>query len=632
MHYWLFDGGDVVGPFSGEELLRRPGFGAGSLVCPEKHGDDQSYWKEARAYADFGFGDAPAPARPETPNPATEDKEDVYQQEMSTLLSENNLLNASRPAEDDAKPQEVLHMPPANRTRRGSPIEDYFNNIQGEDLGNILGIPDPRENSDLNLNRALETQFDSDKEVAVTPDPFDEFTAKEEQLPERAESQFQQSELVPAAAAAVAPQQLPTQPAQTSAPVQNPASHKPAAVSSREAGREEGPSLHLNASAALKLADTVRTPVHQTQPATQASEPKPVAAQEPGPQMAVLQDADEQPSAAKLAPAQAQVEELAVVKPRAKQPAPQAISSKSAVPANAISNPAEPSVSAPKTQPAAAPKPAQTQAAATPAPVLQTEHFPARNSSRQAVPAQSEPGDVTSRILAGSVRARETPTLDEPIKDVRISDSSYRTPLAATPEIEEYLSERVVRPSRAKRVAKWGSLLAAGSVAVLAFMMNRTMSPSEAAQPSASPSVRDAAAPSNTPLTLAPLPSAVAASPVPAAETVPTRNPRPIPIPMTPAFQPALTEKAKTIAQNYKLADGGTIDAYFDSIYKTQLEQGYTASWAAEPLHKDMYVVKYRLTKTRKEPVIYIFQVDVSKGRLTGALNNAAIDLVGKIR
>ena len=66
--------------------------------------------------------------------------------------------------------------------------------------------------------------------------------------------------------------------------------------------------------------------------------------------------------------------------------------------------------------------------------------------------------------------------------------------------------------------------------------------------------------------------------------------------------------------------------------YSRELANGYGAMWSAEPLHRDVYVVKYRLAKTRKEPIVYIFQVDTAKKKLTGALNNITLDLVGKIK
>ncbi len=91
-------------------------------------------------------------------------------------------------------------------------------------------------------------------------------------------------------------------------------------------------------------------------------------------------------------------------------------------------------------------------------------------------------------------------------------------------------------------------------------------------------------------------------------------------------------QKALSIAQNHLLSGNrGTIVNYLNHIYQDQLTQGYTADWGVEPLYKNTYIVKYRLTKTRKEPIIYVFQVDVDANKLTGALNNISLDLVGKI-
>ncbi len=91
-------------------------------------------------------------------------------------------------------------------------------------------------------------------------------------------------------------------------------------------------------------------------------------------------------------------------------------------------------------------------------------------------------------------------------------------------------------------------------------------------------------------------------------------------------------QKALEIVQNYPLSgQRGTLAEYLNRIYKSQLSQGYTGTWAAEALYKNTYIVKYRLTKTRKEPIIYVFQADVAQGKLTGALNNISLDLIGKL-
>ena len=105
------------------------------------------------------------------------------------------------------------------------------------------------------------------------------------------------------------------------------------------------------------------------------------------------------------------------------------------------------------------------------------------------------------------------------------------------------------------------------------------------------------------------------------------------PPPAVVAAQPLSQEqKALAIVQNYQLSgQRGTLANYLNRIYKNQLAHGYSASWQAEPLYKNAYIVKYRLTKSRKEPIIYVFQADVAANKLTGALNNISLDLVGKI-
>lgn len=91
-------------------------------------------------------------------------------------------------------------------------------------------------------------------------------------------------------------------------------------------------------------------------------------------------------------------------------------------------------------------------------------------------------------------------------------------------------------------------------------------------------------------------------------------------------------DKALSIAQHYWLpTKKSTLISYLSDSYKDHFSNGYVETWSAEPLHKNTYIVKYRLAKPRLEPIVYMFQVDVSTGTMTGALNNIAIDLIGKI-
>ena len=127
------------------------------------------------------------------------------------------------------------------------------------------------------------------------------------------------------------------------------------------------------------------------------------------------------------------------------------------------------------------------------------------------------------------------------------------------------------------------------------------------------------------------MPEASAQPDVPSAQEALSLAPSAKVAPAAPELNPA--DAARQIVQNYELPNfNGKVADYFDRIYKDKLAQGYSATWSAERLHNNVYIVKYRLSKTRSEPVVYIFQVDVSRNKLTGALNNITLDLVGKIK
>lgn len=106
----------------------------------------------------------------------------------------------------------------------------------------------------------------------------------------------------------------------------------------------------------------------------------------------------------------------------------------------------------------------------------------------------------------------------------------------------------------------------------------------------------------------------------------------PTPPPPQAITVPLAQEEAVRIVKEHLLSNGrGTVETYLNHLYGTHLAQGYQANWSAEPLYKSTYVVKYRLAKTRTEPIIYVFQADTVTGQLTGALNNITLDLVGKV-
>ena len=117
------------------------------------------------------------------------------------------------------------------------------------------------------------------------------------------------------------------------------------------------------------------------------------------------------------------------------------------------------------------------------------------------------------------------------------------------------------------------------------------------------------------------------------AEPMPENQPLTQAVPTVNAPVKTPTEElAQEIVKRHVLDEQrGSIENYLAKKYATELASGYTAMWAAEPLHSNSYVVRYRLVKARKEPIVYVFQVDTAKKKLTGALNNITLDLVGKI-
>lgn len=114
---------------------------------------------------------------------------------------------------------------------------------------------------------------------------------------------------------------------------------------------------------------------------------------------------------------------------------------------------------------------------------------------------------------------------------------------------------------------------------------------------------------------------------VPAAAAVPAVLPPP-PAPVKTQSNGA-GDAAITIAKNYFLkSKNATVENFLNNYFEQYRRQGYAAAWSSEPLHKDIYIVKYRLTKTRQEPIVYIFEVDTKKGVISGALNNLTLDLL----
>lgn len=776
MKYWLFERGDVVGPFPAEELTGREGFGPQSLVCPEDRGDDDTFWKEAQFYEDFAPAASPAPAEPDgkqvsaVPEPAQPaEKKDVFDEELDSLLSENNPLAEAEPSAGETA--EKVHFPPHEPAKSG-PIEDYFNNIQGGDLGNILGIPDPNENSDMNLARAFEKQFkqteppvQAQTPVQIESGPFDEFTAKEdlddltpgdglaavaplndngapvvlaekplpaEEKPKfrlrkkqepkpgedktalRAETQPAQEK--PAAGEHLQPAQAVPTPAAVPGEKQTPAEQEPAGripadkkstpekasaeepqpqaqkeetlTEEKQPAETQAPAEKAEEISPAGAADGETVLPEETQPQTQgAVSPAEQAEPAPAPQTettgavnsAPLQAAQEvQPEPAPQA--EPETEEMDSI-PLSVSREPLALSVKNPdglketlaeetpAPANGPAETAEPEAQtrSPQEKPildiqetaeeqtsqtAQAPEGNASQSAPeAEKETSQSEQAP-QESAPQATqtPEETQPQepekespqaaqDPVEEIMSGAVEVNTAPEVPEPIKQVapvvEPQVNRVKPKLKKTPEIEQFLTEKILPadepPAHRNKGVLWAGallvlLLLAGGFLLLLKPAATKPETAPAAQPltqsggAVEELMPDAAVQPEVPtaqeaLSLPAAPSAKAKSAAPAA---PELNP---------------VDTARQIVQNYNLPNfNGKVSDYFDRIYKDKLAQGYSATWSAERLHNNVYIVKYRLSKTRSEPVVYIFQVDVARNKLTGALNNITLDLVGKIK
>ena len=745
MKYWLFERGDVVGPFPAEELTGREGFGPQSLVCPEDRGDDDTFWKEAQFYEDFAPAASPAPAEPDgkqasaVPEPAQPaEKKDVFDEELDSLLSENNPLAEAEPSAGETA--EKVHFPPHEPAKSG-PIEDYFNNIQGGDLGNILGIPDPNENSDMNLARALEKQFkqtqppvQAQTPVQIESGPFDEFTAKEdlddltpgdglaavaplndngapvvlaekplpaEEKPKfrlrkkrepkpgedktahRAETQpvpekepateknLQTAQAVPTPAAVPDEKQTPAMqepagqiPADKKSAPEKASAEEPQSQAQKEETLTEGkqpapaPQTETTGAAAgapLRAAQEVQPePAPQAEPETEEMDSIPLSvSREPlalsvkNPDGLKETPAEETPAPAN-GPAETVEPEAQTRSPQEKpildiqetaeeqtsqtEQAPEGNAPQSAPEAEKETSQAKqvPQESAPQTEQT----PEETQPQEPEKEIPQAAQVSAGGQTH--APAAQDP---VEEIMSGAVEVNTAPEVPEPIKQVapvvEPQVNRVKPKLKKTPEIEQFLTEKILPadepPARRNKGVFWAGvllvlLLLAGGFLLLLKPAATKPETAPAAQPltqsggAVEELMPDAAVQPEVPtaqeaLSLPAAPSAKAKSAAPAA---PELNP---------------VDTARQIVQNYNLPNfNGKVSDYFDRIYKDKLAQGYSATWSAERLHNNVYIVKYRLSKTRSEPVVYIFQVDVARNKLTGALNNITLDLVGKIK
>ena len=264
---------------------------------------------------------------------------------------------------------------------------------------------------------------------------------------------------------------------------------------------------------------------------------------------------------------------------------------------------------------------------AEPAPTVQPTALP-ENNAIQPVTEEAEELVTTQDAVASQEQpAPETePTgiIPDPaqLRREKVEVNSIRARLKQTQEMKDFLHE--TQNARLKREAHSQRRIIVMLLAVLAIVGGLFLAFELRPRTQTTP----------TPTTGSTLSEAAQELLTETTTTVQTPAAPAIPAPVATvnAQTSARESKALEIVQNYQLSgQRGTLAAYLNRIYQAQLAQGYSGTWAAEPLYKNTYIVKYRLTKTRKEPIIYVFQADVAQGKLTGALNNISLDLVGKL-
>lgn len=635
MKYFLFDGGDVVGPFTVQQLRARPGFSGSSLVCPESHSEDDDYWKVSAAYEDFGLENAGRGTPGSFPSEQeTEEAEEMaLQQEMSALVFEHDpLLSAVADKKKADAPSDSDVLASRNELRicevrntKPSPIEDYFNNINADDLGDILGIPDPNETSDLNLTRALKGETSpgkSKKEEKEWKDPFDDFAAHE---PLRARDERKELE-----------KELP--PEKTIPPVSVSLMTQRESVSNTEADSLKKAPLAEEKDAAPVPADkdalTEQTKPVSPNPALQA---EPVSAQTvstetaPAKRVPAVEPALQE-SALLQASAESEMKVIDLDAPLPTEPAAAPAAQDDNEPEEIVKNldalDTKPPVSASSSvvQDGHASEGEDLEEGVTH--TFRAEFFPAQQLPADQ-PERMPEDDKVKKILQGEIEVEVLADMNEPIKNVKPIARKETEPEKVLHAMPEETVKRQESHARSHKKATLFFLFTGIIVLGGAIFFSLSLGKKEPAKKK----------PASVQVTPKPAGNGVfvpgASAPSVSAVTVRPRvrdgaNPR-----STTAAVPTavLVSKAKEIVQNHTLPNRNvTIGNYFDRIYKDKFAEGFTASWSAEPLHQDVYIVKYRLSKTRKEPIIYIFQVDVSTGKITGALNNITIDLVGKIR
>ncbi len=628
MKYCLFDGGDVVGPFTAKQLLLRPGFGAHSLVCPEEYSDEEAYWKEAHFYEEFGFP-AQATPRPQAEEPAPVVPTEQFLKAMDTVMTELSSFQVgekdlslhqtdkvAKPAADQAGKEAVA--PAASKRAALSADENSAKSTQ--------------ENASHKTPRPVQPQVkepapaaDAEKEIAQDKNTAPSISGKPSRPAANAKDEEQKISSILLQASEEMKRRRVGREAVSKAEEQL---KKSAASEQGHLSAEQGKEAPAQpASSAGGAAQEMHIETQTVSHASPIEEYFNTIKSGDLGNILGIPDPKENSDMNLVRALESQFEKTdpALVHPIEDDPfdefTPKAQTAEIAGPAAAdTTDQADkkteenlrrslPDLKAAQSLPLAGQgfveEAAQEEEDTVPPPVQE-----------MLVPEQEDdPNDKTVKtILEGKLKVdtfrQEIP---EPIKEVPPQQKAPSHASAA--EMQE--EPRVIKQRPVGKM-KFVFLGLGVMVLLLGAYLNWTQSEApavsqETAEEQESPTAAD------VPDVPDSLPDAREA-----IHALPQRPAAPVQDPL---------ELAKEIVQNYPLDNGrGTVEEYLNRLYSKQLKEGYAAVWSAEPLHRNSYVVKYRLAKTRKEPIVYIFQADTAKKKLTGALNNITLDLVGKIK
>lgn len=560
MKYWLFNGEDVIGPFSPQEIVARAGSSDSFLVCPEDKSEDENAWQTADHFEDFSPEKlAIRPKKEDTPKPTSTSAKvplAITSVPISHAEDEEPVLETKSAKEEKPQPAEEPKTKAVQETpaKASSPAEKET----------------PAETKPAPAQQATAAEQKPFSKNKIDPGLWPELSLHS--LPVLGVSENTLPPLPPGNTTFYIPSK---EPAAWNQPQDE--EIKPAAQNKTEASpKQEKPTQE-------KAKET---------PATQASV-----------------------SAPKNAPA-----------PKETTPAPQPKPF-------ADIKPTEKETKKPSAQASANPKPAPK-----PGPVQTRKPVPGTAKKKRKIPVPTSP-DIPEDSPEDFFAQTLSPFMQIPVELVRAQDEEAvaRATQALAPQPQEptdFIPQKPTASSGPRFLLLTGILL---TILLLSIVAGCWLARAKYAKKSlrVRPAVATTTAASSQTTEETPTVTAEEATATPAnsksTSAKVTRPDIPLPPPPTVSVSP-LQEKALEIAKNYSLSNQrGTVENYFNKLYDVQLSQGYQATWSAEPLHKSTYIVKYRLTKTRTEPVVYVFQVDTATEKLTGALNNITLDLVGKI-